>query len=541
MDVLPFDSPRYRFALAVLTEAIEPRSSTLVGRYLLADRFQQNDQHLTLLLAYLRQFAGLEPAGLPENVRDVRENLMEAVSAITGAVVLADVSAARARCFDRVAVWHRGAWRGAENEASIRRTRFDALTRNPGTEPLLISEYERYAHGSAKQLEDVGDYNGRVPVLGFVGARQRAGVEGATLVVITDETDYASTEPVDPARGADLSDPDETCCKKLPSRWTPSGAARFQALAARPRGGSAPSVRPIGAALIEGRRAPLVNGKVCLVSDTPDGCFLVLMQRSARTSNAPSVLGPTAGGVVELQVHDDLRDGDPFGAVDILGGTARELTEELGLTKSDYILEPSCAFLSNSAPRSMSESVITKGEVLCTVLSTGRTALGPDGFLERRYRASPSKGRYESDGLLFVPMGDCAQDFATTLSTHAFVRGESLVYPAAADRERIVANLEQSALIGALYASAMLYGPTATIEAFSTGDYWSTPWWARRWPEGTPRIVHEPAALIASSTARDSPLPGWVDGLFGVGAYSSAAVGSGLPGRPEEVGADGFQ
>lgn len=529
--VLPFDTLRYKFALTVLTEALEPRSSTLVGRYLLPDRVEQSDEHLTSVLAYLHQFAGLEPAGLPADAQNVHKNLTGAVSAITGAVILADVSTVRARCFDRVAVWHRGTWRGAHPEPP-RRTRFDALTRNPETEPWLNTAYQQHARGSTNRLEDIGDYNGRVPVLGFVGARQRPGSEGTTLVMITDETDYASTEPAVRSE-ADPADLEETCCKKLPSRWTLRGAARFQSLAAPSPAGAEPAARPIGAVLTEGRRAPLVNGKLCLVSDTPDGRFLVLMQRSGRTANAPGVLGPTAGGVVELPVHDDRRDGDPFGAVDVLAGTERELTEELGLTPGDFILEPSCVFLSNSSPRRTGTSAAMKGEILCTVLSTGRTSLGPDGFAERRYRASPSKGRYESDGLLFVPMGDGAQDLATALATGAFVRGEPRVCAPGGDREPIIDYLEQSALIGAIYAAAMLYGPGATIEAFSTGDYWGTPWWARRWPDGSPRIVQRPAALLTGLGDRSEPLTEWVDTLFGDMAYASAETDLRLPGRPE--------
>lgn len=526
----PFATRRFAFVIGVVAEALEPRSSTLLGRYLLPDRTQQNDDYLARLLSYLRRFEDLEQVGFPETKR-AGDVLAYATSAITGAVVLADVSGTRARCFDRIAVWHRGNWRGRlpERAAAPKRRR---------AQSFVQSQYEQ--NTAAKEVRDLlasGDYNGRVPVLAYADVRQHPGAEGATLVMITDETDYASTEPPrsqsgTPARAATEQEPgtsvptesgsprrEETNCKKLPWSVDREHAALFALLPGTSYGADSSPVRPIGAVFREGERAPLVNGKLCLVSDGGEEPALVLMQRSKSTSNGAGVLGPTAGGVLELSVAGDSRDSDDSGAVDVLAGTVRELGEELGLQPDDVVVETSCAFLSNSTSRPVARNSSTepRGEVLCTVLATGRTALGPEEFARRRYRASPSKGRYESDGLLFVPMGECAQDFAAVLAESLFVPGEPTTHgPGTAPPKAVPIKdfLEQSALVGAVYAAAMIFGVPATIAAFSSA-FGGIPWWADPWPDGTPRLVHDPQYLIANADGDSSPLPVWVAEVFG--------------------------
>ncbi|MFM9378301.1 hypothetical protein [Gordonia sp. VNK21] len=547
-DALPFETRRFGFAAQVVREAVEPRSSTMVGRYLLSDRTTVNTEYLALLNDYLQQFAELVPVrqetwasakrawpsdreGQPDHV------FRESISALTGAVVLADATATRAACFDRIVVWHRGLWCGATGQAgssapapTLEQSAYDA-----------VHEREHGAAGDTGGFGLLGDYNGRIPVLDYVDARQHPGAEGATLVLVTDETDYYSTEPGKTADAGGFA----THCKKLSdaqlthdARHDVGGFALLPAATVDAGPGRGRTLRPIGARRTPGERrlrAPLLNGKVCLIAESAGGPYLVLMQRSNNVSNAPGVLGPTSGGVVELKVGPSDCDEGRFGTVEILDGIRRELTEELGLQPDDYELEASCVFESNSAPEPVGDAG-TKGEILTTLLATGRTALTPDDFRRRRIHASPGKGRYESVGLLFVPVGPTAESFAEALTTLCHVRGRQR--PRKAGTRRILDDLEQSALVGALYCCAMLHGPAATVAAFRRA-FATRPWWAVPWQAGTPRIVVDPDRVIRDSgNPPEAIFAQWVRELYSA-APESVGPAAGTSGYDDLIAGAG--
>lgn len=500
---LPYRTARFEVLSGVVAIAVQRRRVGLVVRYLVADQWAYNRAFLVLLNDYCAQFRALQTVSYPKWPVGQRLPLgfPDAVSAMTGAVVIADMSARNSGSADRVIAWHSRDWRGHD------------WTDGKARSGLFERPYVRYRSRNQIVAPSLVRYNGRVPILLGVEVAQPGGSDGAVMVLHTAESDYLSTEPLSPGALTRR-------CKKLTALRTDAALEKFELLG----GKTDQTDRRIGARVKrsgEVHRETLLNGKVALVSVVDGEASFVLMQRSFNVSNGAGGLAQTSGGVAELAVEGDRRDADPFGAVDVLAAIRRELHEELGIRPNDCNLSAKAVFLANSRTKPVHLGRLDTGELVATVLAIGTTTLDPAGFALRRLEGSQSRGLYESEGLVFVPMGKSAQEFAENLLKGTYDRSDSSWCPVGGGLQ-IENELEQAAVVAALYASEMRYGQEETIDAFKTVAG-GVPWWSRPW-EGRgigarARIVRDPARLVSNAADETSgergPFEQWVEDLWG--------------------------
>lgn len=469
-------------------------------------RWAQNEALLTRIRDYCEQFQALQPVRSPQALPVLGVTFAEGASVLAGAAVVADLTGANSGCAERVVVWHCDRWDGLVDDVD-----------SPGAELTATqTPYDRWSvpadFGGPPQL---GMYNARVPTLCAVEVRQHPASDGAVVTLVTAESDYRSTEP--------LADRQSPQCKKL----VPDGSDRWMrtvdvvpVFTGEPTTVDAVTcTRLLGAHESpwrgEGRdprRGTLLNVVLGLIAVGAEGRRdLVLMQRSTRTSNAAGELGPTSGGVIELANPRDRRDSDRFGAVDPVAGIRRELHEELGLGPDDCTLAVHAVYLSNSLGPASSGGENRTGQLVSTVLAIGTTHLDETGFRRRRHNGSPSAGLYESRGLVFVPMGSTADDFARSVVCGGYDEatlkwlGEM---PSAAGVRR-VRDLEQSALLVALYASSSVFGPGETLVAFRRA-FGDMPFWSFESPETARRVCRPPRDLWSDPRLFD----GWFDAFW---------------------------
>ena len=416
---------------------------------------------------------------------------------MTGTAVVVDLTAASSGCAERVSVWHTGLWDGRG------RHRVDA----PRRRSLLIPPYLRH-HPAGREQKPLalGSYNARVPTLSRAEVRQAPGTDGAVLILVTNETDYASTErspDTKPSRGQEW---EHTECKWLVPQTNDRFLRQIRALST---GGS----RQLGGELETGNelRGTLLNAKLGLVSQSDSGDrHLILMNRSENVRHGGRLLGPTSGGVIELAAPTDRRDADPFGAIGPLAGLRREVREELGLGPDEYSCAVHAVFQANSrsfpAPTAAGVRYAT-GELVSTVLALGTTTVDREGFRVRRIRASPATGLHESRGLVFVPIGDSARDLATALLTGRYDPATNMYHRSWERGHReIEGYLDQAALVAAIYVGAMLFGPDDSLEAFRAAMQ-GVPWWSGFLevpdvPGRHARVVRHPRSLHAQPSNR---------------------------------------
>jgi hypothetical protein len=249
-----------------------------------------------------------------------------------------------------------------------------------------------------------------------------------------------------------------------------------------------------------------LNGKLGLISTAGGNYHLILMQRTTRTFNAAGTLEPTAGGVVELPVAGDRRDADEFGAVDFIRGIRREVSEELGLTSADYNIAAHRVFLSNNRPKPQWHTSLDTGEVVATVLAMGTTPLCPETIAGKRFLESPSKGLYESRGLVYSPMGTSAKEFFDIIE-EGYYSKEGLAWLGNARSlrgdeaaMRLMDEIKQPTLLSMVYASAMIHGAKETVDCLESLR--SAPWWTRPWPDrpsgAQSRVCRDPSWVSSS-------------------------------------------
>lgn len=523
-DRAPYRAPEVAALRLLVTEALKRRPGLGV-RYLVNERWQESRALLVDIRDYCDQFRDLVQARYPDSPDDVR--FAERVSALTGAVVIADLSTSTAGAADRVVSWHTGAWHGRDgtvpDESGVARP-YD-----------LAMQWRRQQRAADEEdgAPRLGEYNGRTPTLIGVEVCQVEGSDGVAVVLETGECDYRSTEPL-----SGLSQYDGSECKKLVPRTEDVHIQKFRLAVDKGKrrligARAVPRRQEDGGAPDDGkpsedptRRTMLLNGKIGVISVFDGSAHFVLMVRSDSASNGRSALAPAAGGVVELAVDGDMRDADRFGSIDVMAGIRRELREELGLRTNEYQAAARAVFLANSRTRPRLERNgtfnVSTGELVATVLALGTTRLGPSDFAQRRFEASPGRGLFESRGLLFVPMGDSAQEFARRLMSGEYAPSQitpsnpviewtpsvkrSAMVEGSTWVESIGDNLDQAAFIAALYASASIFGTRQTADAF-TAVANGSPWWDLTWPGLLPgsssRVCRPPSILLADGTAFD--------------------------------------
>lgn len=545
-DRSPFDSEDFTSLVALVDRSLERGFRGFVIRHLVSVEWQRNRELLLGIARYCDQFEGLDRIWAQGAVTGTLEgapvalgvSFAEGVSVLSGAAVVADFAGGSAGCAERVAVWHTDVWHGRQDVATASASvagatigvghasggLVDATPVHVAAEPLppgaggsegrlgvhgdthpavaepvnvrqiergvdaaRLTPYERHnkpgAEWSARKL---GTYNGRLATFRAAEVRQSRSKDGPILVLTTGESDYASTELHDPPRAP-------THCKSLEPVLDDPEMRVVEVIRLEERGKRVE--RPLRGArettmapdAPDPRRGTLLNGVVGLVSVAGSGPHLVLMRRSTNLNHAADELSPTAGGVLELGTSRDRRDADAFGALDPLAGIRREVTEELGLGPEDYSLAVHAVYLANSLGRvKVDGRGRGTGQLVATVLALGTTSLDAGAFAERRHRASPSKGLYESRGSVFVPMGANAREFSENLvrgyfndSNYGWAKEHYSkdCGPDGGDWRSIREYLDQSGLVVALYASSHVFGPFETLSAFhdvfSDESFWS--------------------------------------------------------------------
>lgn len=472
---IPYRSPDIAELHALVTDAVAPSRRGVLVHFLAAEVWAANRDRLVSLQAYLEQFLHLRT---PE-VGDLRE--MEGLpgvqfsgfaSAFSGATVLVDSAQVQGGCGAGVVVMHCAAWEGGGSHAAERSTRESASP--------YARRHDVGAHLTLPGLSErkVGQYDGSIPTLAGVELVEYDGVSGARFALTTRETCYVETEPPQGGRrGAD-----GTHAKGLLPAMTDPRMSRF-----RPARDGALAFVPSASGT--DRRVVQLNvvlGVVCRTPDPDSGGALVFARRSNAPRNAAGGLGPASGGVIELAVRDWPRDSDRFGAVDPLAGVLREAREELGVLDGELHATPRAVFLSTVRNRPLRVGRLNTGQLVATVLYLAGTTLTFEELQERAVLADPVEGAFESDGLVPVDLGGDAATFATNLAT-------------------VVDELEQSALLTALYASAWIHQPAPTIAAFARAF---EPWWVAPWTApvtgGEARLCRQPGAWLAD----DRPGPG---------------------------------
>lgn len=374
------------------------------------------------------------------------------VTALTGAPVLVDAAASRARTADKLLLWHSFAFRAPGQ------TRVDAPAR-----------YEAVHSGAGCRAWDPsarppGDFDARVLDLRSATLAEAAERSYLAMVLETTETCYAATEGSGPAGQAG--------CKSVPVSC--DGADPLSRISRQPQAHAAPllSCRP------DGSRTVLLTSYASLISS--DG-YLMLAQRTGRVRHGRDVLSATAGGVIEPRGPGGEGDIDACGMPDPMATVLRESREEVGFAPEPDMIRPMGVFLANI--RDVDDGHQPTGQLVAVALFIGRTS---ETAHELRHlaatRADLARGQFEQAGLTAWSMA--SPDFLARTA------------------RRNARHLDQHAMLSALYASVVLFGPEPTRAAFTTA-FRDAPWWALSpHADGRPRLVRDPRHLVEDGGSR---------------------------------------
>lgn len=219
------------------------------------------------------------------------------------------------------------------------------------------------------------------------------------------------------------------------------------------------------------------------------GHALALARRTGRAKNAHDVVSATAGGVFENRRGDAAGDVDEFGAPSPLVSVVREADEELGVRFDPVDVAAQAVFLANVQGRPDGDDR-ENGQLVGTVCYLVESGMTLDELrAQRGLHADWSRGRYELeelDALRFPPVdgpesrGAAAREFTAAL-------------------DQRLDELDQNAVVCALYAAAHLYGHSA-VSAAVTATF-EHPWWTLPWrgdATGAVRVVRHPRALLGA-------------------------------------------
>jgi hypothetical protein len=427
-------------------------AASAVARITYPDESEELAAHQQAVARLAEPVAELRPLPLrwhepPRKVGEPpRTPLVEFATWLSGAPVLIDAMDSRYRVFSDTYTWHRRWYRGRGDWR-----RYDE---DPGQ------------HAQCQTTLGIGDHDARVVDVHGIwrGVHPEAGQ--LTLVLETGESCYSATES-----GTDGG----IACKHLSP--TPYGAPPHeQGLAYLPYGvdlnGALPG-RPTG-----GQIRMLTAYSVLRTADDQ----LVLARRSTRVRTGLGVLSATAGGVVEVR---DLQRGGDLGAdgsLDLAGAAARETAEEIGIVLERQRLRPMVLFLANSVGLNKDRKL--EGQIVVTALLLARTRYELAEVIAQAAHASDlALGSYEVDRLEGCPIANAEQTAAWCAKN--------------------ATRIDQHALLGCLYASAVLFGEHAAVEAFLTA-FADSPWWLQGVADrGWPRNCVDPGRLVQEGAGAD--------------------------------------
>jgi 8-oxo-dGTP pyrophosphatase MutT (NUDIX family) len=483
----------------VTRAAATTRAQGLLARLLYPDDVRALRQLAASLADHLSRFAcaltvtTTHPLGLagscdgsPGAPPGSPASFAEFVTALSGAVVLADSVDTRSRYVDDVLLWHRRAHRATSRPTA------------PGADGRdgYADEHDAAGNCSIRLPSEldrrVGDFDRRVLTfrsLEIVSSPEKGRV---SFVLDTSETCYLASEQGE-ALG-EVTDP--VGCKHLLPRpgadpgfslrlpgWNPEAEGHERRyVVERPTADEGPVM--------------LITSYVSLL--TRDGS-LVLARRTSHVRHGQGVISATAGGVIEPDGEGRVGDVDERGMPSPLVGVLRETQEELGLTLSPRAPKPVAIFLANARNLGRVGDVDSpragRGQLVLTVLYLCRVTHDLPGLREVLLSADPSLGGFEVDDLV---------EFGTTK-----MAGWSLSRRLAREARDRASWLDQHGLLSCLYAAAVADGPKVAQEEFRRA-FAERPWWAIGGGsdgEMLPRVVRDPRVLLHGSLPSSTALP----------------------------------
>jgi len=399
------------------------------------------------------------------------------VSALSGAVILSETTAARSRYAERVFLWHSRSYHGCEAKDGY--TSYDDVHGEKGCCNWKPNQHKP------------GDYDLRLLNLQSVALAEATKNGYLAFTLETSETCYAATEGGNSA------------CKKVPGEavkaktlgplfsLTDWGALR-EPIEAKPQ-----------------KRTVLLTSYVTLLT-TDD--HLVLVKRSGKVRNGAGVLSATAGGVMEPGAPGPLGHVDAAGMPDPIVCAIHEAKEEIGVDLPYDAVSPVAVFLTNIRERlkdqTGSDRYDKKGQLVGVVLSLAQVPYDRQELeLHRSQFADPARGAFEVEKFQFVPL-KIARNFDEKKSDDGCKKRHSYHFAKPTNEKESVSRnlatwayknadyLDQHGFLSLVFTAAVIDGPDTAAPAFAE-VFAKRPWWSRE--NGETRILVDPRDLVNES------------------------------------------
>lgn len=485
-------------------EAASQLENGLIGRLMAPEACRRVAEATRRLALVSQDFAHQIPAkrelAHPLAKEDLPCTVADAVTVLSGALVLADAAHSRAGAPAACRVWHSAEYRPHTTAPSptgrvLTPPRYEdrhALGSRHAADSRC--EFERVFQGRADFRS--GDFDGRLLDLRGVAVVQDERCEGVNLLLSTAETCYAATEVKLPTV--------DTRAKGLTAAQARDRHPRF-VFATEPQGGTVDSIvterDDVGACVVP------VAAFATAVLHWQDGAStrraVALTKRSATTRNSAGTTGPLGGGIINLSVGgqpgDEDDDGFPSPGVALL----RELTEEIGIDATTAAMHASSVYLLNERGPYMSRERRRShtGQLVATVHFLVDLPVDEETLRNLR-RFSSSKGRYEGVDIEIIDLPQVTPDLPPTAAAERLAAD---ITEASASQPARGQEHDQRAFVGLLYAAIEEYGAKAVMGAFH-----GSPWWQVRWsraledPEShEPRYLVSPLHLVDESRAEE--------------------------------------
>ncbi|WGD36756.1 hypothetical protein [Lysinibacter sp. HNR] len=466
----------------LLQLAIAPERQSAVARVLWADNVDAVRHELRLVSDYLdRDYI----AKIPVPIEASQRVFADTVSLFVGANVLVDGMASRLGALTRVFVNHRDAWDGPElphppaDEHTLpalrgRTNRHAELLRAPSRFDVRHRGYDVSRLNVQREVVssgiEPGDHDGRI--FSLKAARQMVDEVTGKLVVELEThescTVLSEQHPRYRSRnlGSDLS------AAASASVFEVDGANAFVC----------PEERPL----------TQLNTCVSFVSHTERGVHLLLAKRTNPSALVDDTLSVTAEHTFEHSRHGEKGDGDIFGSPSPLNSVLREVREEFGFTLDPNQVSPVAVFASNAQHKPVDsgadnahEGVL--GASVCFIAQISLNAAEIEH--QRALHSDWAEGRFDRDSIAEIEIPLAGSSSETTIADAA-CRYVLLL-------NGMLGQLDQSAIITALYTGAHFYGSDTMRQALLTHS--PVPWGALPWETGTfrgPRIIRHPKVFF---------------------------------------------
>jgi 8-oxo-dGTP pyrophosphatase MutT (NUDIX family) len=462
--------------LNVFTRAAKQRSAQLTARLLYPEDVRAYSALFGAMAQAVSQLAMSAPVAFEmyrpavggHLTSDRDAGFPSFVTALTGAVVLADAADSASRCAEQVLVWHSRRFHGAAPSGTV------------GAADLPRYEDTHSDGVGCSNWQDkkrrLGDFDQRVLHLRSVALAEATSENGLSIVLETSETCYGTTEEGSsgagcknvPAHIADALNGDPIYCRSAAEPVSDRQEIYDYRIARQ---------RP------DAGRVTLLTAQLALVTADDK---LVLQKRTAGVRHDASVIGTSAGGVISLGGVTPSGDLDNAGWPDPAAAITREALEETGVELSPASCRPVCVYLLNARDRAGSNEVAAHtGQLGAAILYLARTSLTSRELVQTaKTKSDLARGSYEQAGLALCP-ANSPRELAHWIRQNA-------------------ADLSMHAVISCSYASLVLFGRDQTKDALSEA-FDDQPWWSIAPSAGSSqnRLIRDPRELMRGGCIAD--------------------------------------